>query len=84
VFFAIACLLSSTLSILGGIRKRGLQAIPNVAQNFHDVSVRPGHERNLLQPDFTAQRYQRGRARRVATGRCALTSGPPVSVGTLA
>jgi hypothetical protein len=57
VFFAIACLLSSTLSILGGIRKRGLQAIPNVAQNFHDVSVRPGHERNLLQPDFTAHRW---------------------------
>jgi len=49
-----ATLLSSTLSILRRIRKRGLQAVPYVARNFYTVSARPGHERNLMEPDFTA------------------------------
>src|SRR6516225_6115831 len=46
--------LSSTLSNSCGLGKRILHAIPDLAWNFYAISVRPGHERNLMTPDFAA------------------------------
>src|SRR5215468_4799760 len=46
--------LSSTLSNSCGLGKRILHAIPDLAWNFYAISVRPGHERNLMTADFAA------------------------------
>lgn len=40
-------------------RKIAAHALPDMAGNFDAVSARPGHERNLMSPYFTAHRSDR-------------------------
>jgi hypothetical protein len=44
--------LSLTLADLGGVCEGVLHTAPDMGGNFDRVSARPGHERNLLAPDF--------------------------------
>ena len=37
-----------------GVGERVLHSVPDMARNFDTISARPGHERNLLSPDFAA------------------------------
>jgi hypothetical protein len=46
--------LSLTLANLGGVGESVLHTAPDMAWNFHTVSVRPRHERNLMGPYFAA------------------------------
>src|SRR5215471_2784622 len=46
--------LSLTLSHLGGVGESVFHSVPDVARNFHAIAARPGHERNLMSPDFAA------------------------------
>src|SRR5208283_998210 len=48
--------LSSTLANSCGVGERIRHAVPDMAWNFDSVSVRPGHERNLMAPYFAAYR----------------------------
>ena len=52
-------MLNSTLADLGGVCERILRAVPDMAGNFDAVSARPGNERNLMSPYFTADRSDR-------------------------
>jgi len=49
-----AILLSLTLADLGGVSECIFHALPDMARNLYTVSARPGHERNLMRPYFTA------------------------------
>ena len=46
--------LSLTLADLGGVSECIFHALPDMARNLYTVSARPGHERNLMRPYFTA------------------------------
>jgi hypothetical protein len=46
--------LSSTLSILPGVGDRVCDAFPGLAGNNDCVGRRPGHEENLMVPDFAS------------------------------
>src|ERR1700687_5225320 len=46
--------LSLTLADLGGVGESIFHAVPDMARNFDTISVRPGHERNLVVPDFAS------------------------------
>src|ERR1700687_5736053 len=51
--------LSLTLADSGGVRECIFHARPDMVRNFYTVSARPGHERNLMVPDFAAHRCDR-------------------------
>ena len=51
--------LSLTLAYSDGVNERIFHALPNMVRNFYTVSARPGHERNLMVPDFAADRCDR-------------------------
>jgi len=51
--------LSLTLADSGGVSESIFHALPNMVRNFYTVSAWPGHERNLMVPDFTADRCDR-------------------------
>src|ERR1700721_397598 len=40
-------------------RERIFHALPDMVRNFYTVSAWPGHERNLMVPDFAADRCDR-------------------------
>ena len=44
--------LSLTLADSGGVSESIFHALPNMVRNFYTVSAWPGHERNLMMPDF--------------------------------
>jgi hypothetical protein len=46
--------LNLTLADLGGVSECIFHALPDMARNLYTVSARPGHERNLMRPYFTA------------------------------
>ena len=46
--------LSLTLADLGGVSECIFHALPDMARNLYTVSARPGHEKNLMRPYFTA------------------------------
>jgi hypothetical protein len=46
--------LSLTLANLCRVGQRVFDALPNMAGNFYNVPAWPGHARNLMVPDFTA------------------------------
>src|SRR6266511_5719634 len=45
---------SLTLADLGGVGEGILHALPDMPRNFDTISVRPGHESNLMRPYFAA------------------------------
>src|SRR5208282_2606855 len=47
-------LLSLTLAYSCGVSECIFHSVPDMARNFYTVSARPGHERNLIVPDFAA------------------------------
>ena len=49
-------LLSLTLADSGGVSESIFHALPDMVRNFYTVSAWPGHERNLMMPDFAADR----------------------------
>ena len=51
--------LSLTLADSGGVSESIFHALPNMVRNFYTVSAWPGHERNLMVPDFAADRCDR-------------------------
>ena len=51
--------LSLTLADSGGVSESIFHALPDMVRNFYTVSAWPGHERNLVVPDFTADRCDR-------------------------
>ena len=46
--------LSLTLANSCGVSECIFHSVPDMARNFYTVSARPGHERNLIVPDFAA------------------------------
>ena len=46
--------LSLTLAYSCGVSECIFHSVPDMARNFYTVSARPGHERNLIVPDFAA------------------------------
>src|SRR6516225_6033010 len=48
--------LSLTLADSGGVSESIFHALPDMVRNFYTVSAWPGHERNLMMPDFAADR----------------------------
>ena len=44
---------------LGGVSECIFHALPDMARNFYTVSARPGHERNLVMPDFATDSRDR-------------------------
>ena len=46
--------LNLTLADFGGVSECIFHALPDMARNLYTVSARPGHERNLMRPYFTA------------------------------
>jgi transcriptional regulator with XRE-family HTH domain len=53
---AIRRALSLSLAALCGVDEGVFRALPNMAGNFYTVPAWPGHERNLMAPDFAADR----------------------------
>src|ERR1700676_3357215 len=51
--------LSLTLADSGGVSESIFHALPDMVRNFYTVSAWPGHERNLMVPDFAADRCDR-------------------------
>src|SRR5215471_3136347 len=51
--------LSLTLADSGGVSESIFHALPDTVRNFYTVSAWPGHERNLMVPDFAADRCDR-------------------------
>src|SRR5271156_1895357 len=51
--------LSLALAYLCGVSECIFHSVPDMAGNFYTVSARPGHERNLIVPDFAAYRRDR-------------------------
>jgi hypothetical protein len=49
-------ILSSSLAKSCGVGERMRYAVPDMAWNFDTISARPGHERNLMAPNFAAYR----------------------------
>src|SRR5208282_4888576 len=47
-------ILSLTLAYSCGVSECIFHSVPDMARNFYTVSARPGHERNLIVPDFAA------------------------------
>jgi hypothetical protein len=48
--------LSLSLAYSGGMSEGIFHSVPDMVRNFYTVSARPGHERNLMVPDFAARR----------------------------
>src|SRR5580700_6970883 len=51
--------LSLTLADSGGVSESIFHALPDMVRNFYTVSAWPGHERNLMVPNFAADRCDR-------------------------
>src|SRR5580704_10178431 len=51
--------LSLTLADSGGVSESIFHALPDMVRNFYAVSAWPGHERNLMVPNFAADRCDR-------------------------
>src|ERR1035438_2813298 len=51
--------LSLTLADSGGVSECIFHSLPDMVRNFYTVSARPGHERNLMVPDFAAHHRDR-------------------------
>ena len=51
--------LSLALAYLCGVSECIFHSVPDMAGNFYTVSARPGHERNLIVPDFATHRRDR-------------------------
>ena len=51
--------LSLSLAYSGGMSEGIFHSVPDLVRNFYTVSAWPGHERNLMVPDFAADRCDR-------------------------
>src|ERR1700735_2373528 len=51
--------LSLTLADSGGVSESIFHALPDMVRNFYTVSAWPGHETNLMVPNFAADRCDR-------------------------
>src|SRR5580704_14987466 len=51
--------LSLTLADSGGVSESIFHALPDMVRNFYTVSAWPGHEGNLMVPNFAADRCDR-------------------------
>src|ERR1700681_1631912 len=51
--------MSLSLAYSGGVSECIFHSVPDMVRNFNTVSAWPGHERNLMVPDFAADRCDR-------------------------